>query len=27
LMVYVYKKNETEDLTPKQIDALRKAFL
>ena len=27
LMVYVYKKSETENLTPKQIDALRKAFL
>ena len=27
LMVYVYKKSETEDLTPKQINALKKAFL
>ena len=27
LMVYVYKKSETENLTQKQIEALRKAFL
>jgi hypothetical protein len=27
LMVFVYKKSETENLTQKQIEALRKAFL
>lgn len=27
LMVYVYEKSKTSDLTPKQIEALRKAFL
>lgn len=26
-MIYVYEKSKTEDLTPKQIDMLRKAFL
>ena len=26
-MIYVYEKSNTEDLTPKQIEALRKAFL
>ena len=27
LMIYVYKKSKTEDLTPKQIEMLRKTFL
>ena len=27
LMVYVYEKSKTEDLTPKQIEMLRKTFL
>jgi len=27
LMVYVYEKSKTEDLTPKQIDLLRKTFM
>jgi len=27
LMIYVYEKSKTEDLTPKQIEILRKAFL
>lgn len=26
-MIYVYEKSKTEDLTPKQIEMLRKAFL
>lgn len=26
-MLYVYKKSETEDLTPKQIELLRKKFI
>lgn len=26
-MIYVYEKSKTEDLTPKQIELLRKAFL
>ncbi len=26
-MIYVYKKSETADLTPKQIEQLRKTFL
>lgn len=26
-MIYVYEKSKTEDLTPKQIDMLRKTFL
>ncbi|MAD41134.1 MAG: hypothetical protein CL623_01935 [Arcobacter sp.] len=26
-MIYVYEKSKTEDLTPKQIQMLRKAFL
>jgi hypothetical protein len=26
-MIYVYDKSKTEDLTPKQIEALRKTFL
>ena len=27
LMIYVYEKSKTEDLTPKQIEMLRKAFV
>ncbi len=27
LMIYVYEKNKTSDLTPKQIEILRKTFL
>ena len=27
LMIYVYEKSKTEDLTPKQIDLLRKTFM
>ena len=27
LMIYVYEKSKTEDLTPKQIEMLRKTFL
>lgn len=26
-MIYVYKKSKTQDLTPKQIEMLRKVFL
>lgn len=26
-MIYIYKKSKTEDLTPKQIELLRKRFL
>ncbi|HHB94464.1 MAG TPA: hypothetical protein ENK88_04895 [Campylobacterales bacterium] len=27
LMIFVYKKSKTEDLTPKQIEILRKTFM
>ena len=27
LMIYVYEKSKTEDLTPKQIEMLRKTFI
>ncbi len=27
LMIYVYEKSKTEDLTPKQIELLRKTFI
>ena len=27
LMIYVYEKSKTEDLTPKQIEILRKTFI